>query len=204
MKKIIIVLTSLVLLGSQAFAQLIPGGGYLNTTITSGNESSSQNGFYAGASINMGLSGMKGLTFVPGAYLSLVESSSSADFAGLLSGEKRLTELVLNVPAYFAYTYGLSGGAKVFAFAGPSAQLGLFARRHTTTSGLFTDSTDTDLYTDSNGLNRLNIFVGGGIGFGISRFIVNVGYDYGLMDVYRSDKKSGNRANLHFGIGYEF
>lgn len=203
MKKIVLVITALVLLGSQAFAQLVPGAGYLNTTFTSGDSSSSQNGFYAGATLNMDISGMKGLGFLPGAYLLLTTSSTSGSFLGQ-SDQTNVMEISLNVPAYVRYTYGLSGGAKVFAYAGPSFQLGLVAKSHSKSSGWFSGESNTDLYAASYGLNRFNVLVGGGIGFGISRFIFNVGYDYGLMDIYKSDNRSGNRSNLHIGIGYEF
>ena len=207
MKKISILLAAFVL-ASPAFAQVVPGAGYLNSTFTSGNESNPMSGFYVGASIVMDITGAKGLAFVPGIYGSFVSSSSSSNvFGGLISGSKTSSSIDLNIPAYFMYTMGLSGGARFFAYAGPSAQLGLTAPTHSesTIPILGTGKSDGDLYSGNSGLNRFNVLVGGGIGFGISKLSVNVGYDYGLMNAYRGSGDTViNRANLHIGLGYSF
>ena len=209
MKKIAIVLAALVLAASPAFAQLIPGAGYMNSTLTSGSSTDTQNGFYAGASMEMGVSSVKGLSFVPGAYLSYITSTgtSSGNFV-IISGSSKstFTEVALNVPAYFKYGLSLSGGARVFAYAGPTAQIGLVSQTQTDTktSGLFSgeSSSVTNYYTGDSGFNRFNVYVGGGAGFGIGKFSINLGYDYGLMNVLRGSDKSANRANLHVGVSF--
>ena len=209
MKKIAIVLAALVLAASPAFAQLIPGAGDMNSTLTSGSSTDTQNGFYAGASMEMGVSSVKGLSFVPGAYLSYITSTgtSSGNFV-IISGSSKstFTEVALNVPAYFKYGLSLSGGARVFAYAGPTAQIGLVSQTQTDTktSGLFSgeSSSVTNYYTGDSGFNRFNVYVGGGAGFGIGKFSINLGYDYGLMNVLRGSDKSANRANLHVGVSF--
>ena len=209
MKKIAIVLAALVLTASPVFAQLIPGAGYVNSTLTSGSSTDTQNGFYAGASMEMGVSSVKGLSFVPGAYLSYITATgtTSGDFV-IISGSSKstFTELAINVPAYFKFGLSLSGGARVFAYAGPTAQIGLISQTQTDTktSGLFSgeSSSVTNYYSGDSGFNRFNIYIGGGAGFGIGKFAVNVGYDYGLMNVFRGVDKNANRANLHVGVSF--
>ena len=208
MKKIAILIAAFIL-SAPVFAQIIPGAGYINSTLSSGSSSSAQNGLYAGAFMEMGVLSVKGLSFVPGAYLSLITSTgtSSGDL-WIISGssKSKFTEVSINVPAYFKYGLNLSGGAVVFAYAGPTAQLGIISRTRTDTktSGLFSgeSSSVSDHYASDSGFNRFNVYIGGGIGFGISKFSINVGYDYGLMNVLRGSDKNANRANLHIGISY--
>ena len=216
MKRIITVLALFALMSGQAFAQLVPGAGYINSTLSvnrNGKVSSgTQNGFYAGASIKLDVPAVKGLGFVPGAYLSMISESSSNSssldlgFINLSQSNKTTyTEIALNVPLHFTYGLALSGGSKVFAYAGPTAQLGISSTIVSEDSGVITGSNTTDLYSGDKGYNRLNVFIGGGIGFAINRFNVNVGYDYGLMNVYRGvNDVTANRTNLHVGLGYSF
>lgn len=208
MKKIAILVAAF-MLSAPVFAQMIPGAGYINSTLSSGSSSESQNGLYAGASMEMGVPSVKGLTFVPGAYLSLITATgtTSGDFI-IISGSTKstFTEVAINVPAYFKYGIDFNGGARVFAYAGPTAQLGLFSKTNTDSqsSGLFSGKSSSvyDHYTSNTGYNRFNFYIGGGIGFGINKFSVNVGYDYGLMNVLRGVDRVANRANLHIGISY--
>ena len=210
MKKIAIILAAFIM-SAPAFAQLVPGAGYINSTLTSGSSSDTQNGFYAGASMEMGVSSVKGLSFVPGAYLSYITATgtTSGDLI-IISGSTKstFTEVAINVPAYFKYALILSGGARVFAYAGPTAQIGIISQTQTDskTSGLISgeSSSVTNYYTGDSGFNRFNVYFGGGAGFGIGKFSINAGYDYGLMNVLRGVDKNANRANLHIGVNYAF
>ena len=207
MKRIATVIAALVLAAAPAFAQVIPGAGYINSTLTSGSSSDTQNGFYAGASMEMGFSSVKGLSFVPGAYLSFITSTgtTSGDL-WIISGSSKstFTEVALNVPAHVKFGASLSGGARVFAYAGPTAQIGIISqtKTDTKTSGIISGESSSvdDYYAGDRGFNRFNLYVGGGVGFGFNQFSLNVGYDYGLMNVLRGVDKNANRANLHVGI----
>jgi hypothetical protein len=208
MKRIAIFLAALVL-ATPTFAQVIPGAGYVNSSLKSASSSDSQNGFYAGASVEMGVTAVKGLSFVPGAYLSMITSTgtSSGDF-WIISGSSKstFTELAVNVPAYLKYGLELSGGARIFAYAGPTAQIGIISqvKTDTTTSGIISgSSTNTkDYYAGDSGFNRFNLYLGGGLGFGFGKFSINAGYDYGLLNVMRGVDSNANRANLHVGVSY--
>ncbi|MBR3076236.1 MAG: outer membrane beta-barrel protein [Bacteroidales bacterium] len=204
MKKFTVLIAAIMLASVPAFSQVIPGAGYINSTFISGSTNSVQNGFYAGVSMDMKLSGLKGLSFVPGAYASLISSTSSGSFLGLVSGNGKSTEIDLSIPAYFKFTYGLSKDARVFAYAGPTAQIGVIAKSYSkTTSFLGSSESTRDLFSGSSGLNRFNVLIGGGVGFGFSQFSINVGYDYGLLNVYRGSSDTVmNRANLHVGVSF--
>ena len=61
----------------------------------------------------------------------------------------------------------------------------------------------TDNYKDSD-YNRLNVYLGGGIGMNAGGFMVTVGYDYGMMNQYKDDDHVAHRSNLKIGVGYAF
>ena len=92
----------------------------------------------------------------------------------------------------------------MFAYAGPTAQIGVIAKSYSkTTSFLGSSESTRDLFSGSSGLNRFNVLIGGGVGFGFSQFSINVGYDYGLLNVYRGSSDTVmNRANLHIGVSF--
>ena len=208
MKKIFsTVLASVMMLaGTSAFAQISVGAGYINSTLSGKSSSPTiSNGFYAGASFDMPLP-MKGLTFTPGAYLSLITGGTQGTLSvfglNLLSGKTTFSELALNVPAMLNYGYKLSGKSKVFAYAGPTFQLGLLSRTAGEASGIFSNSGVRDHYS-SGDFNRFNVYLGGGLGLEYSRIQFIIGYDYGLLNLYTGSGDSViNRANLHIGLGF--
>lgn len=204
MKKLAILFAAFVLAVAPAFGQVIPGAGYVNSTLTANGNNSVLNGFYVGGSTDLDIFGVKGLSLTPGAYASFLFSSSSGNLFGLISGTGHNTEIALNIPAYVKYSLGFSGSARIFAYAGPTVQVGILANSRTQTTSIIGSSDNTrDLFSGDTGLNRFNILVGGGIGFGYSKLSINVGYDYGLLNVYRGGRDTMmNRANLHVGISY--
>ena len=212
MKKILaIVLAAALFAGTNAFAQLYPGAGYINSTLSGQYNGNAQdpvnsNGFYAGASFNVALPG--GLAVAPGLYASLITNTSEGGvslFGVSQNSKSTFTEIALNVPVLANYTYALNRDAKVFAYAGPTFQLGLSSKTHTDASGVISGSSDTDHYADGD-FNKFNVYVGGGVGAEFAKILVTVGYDYGLMNLYAgsTDNTYYHRANLHIGVGYAF
>ena len=128
MKKFIsiVLAASLMLLGTQAFAQMSVNAGYLNSTLKTGNTSDNANGAFAGISFNIPLAG--GLGIAPGVYYSMLASKSgdAASIFGVnISGSSTFMEHAINVPVYLNYGYELTGDTKIFLFGGPTVQYGL-------------------------------------------------------------------------------
>ena len=200
MKKVLSTLlaASLMLLGTQAFAQVSVNAGYLNSTLATENSSANANGAYAGLSFNLPLAG--GIAVAPGVYYSMI-SGKSLDLGTIATGT--LTEHAVNVPVYLNYNVGLSRDTKFFVFGGPTLQYGL-ASNVKYSSGLLDGSLTTDNYKNSD-YNRMNVYLGGGLGMNAGGFIVTVGYDYGMMNQYKGDNAAScHRSNLKIGVGYEF
>ena len=213
MKKVfsILLAASLMLLGTQAFAQMSVNAGYLNSTQSFGDsntKSINSNGAYAGVSFNIPLSG--GFAVAPGVYYSMItnktEASGRIPFLDIpISGASTFMEHAINVPLYFNYGMDLARDTNVFIYAGPTAQYGLAST--TKLAGGVGESSADRTYNnyDNENYNRFNVYLGGGIGFQVSAIQITVGYDYGMMNLYKGDNATKtHRSNLKLGLGFVF
>ena len=214
MKKIFatILAASLMLVATEAFAQIHVGAGYVSSTLSGQYKGNAQdpeasNGFYAGGSFNIPLSGDLGVA--PGIYFSLItktDSDGGSAFGVSYSGKSTFTEMAINVPVMANYKYALSGDTKFFAYAGPTFQLGLSSKTYVEAGlGSFGYSGTGDHYADGD-YNKFNLYLGGGIGAEVAKFMIILGYDYGVLNLYAGDTENTayHRSNLHIGVGYAF
>ena len=211
MKKIFSTLlaASLMLLGTQAFAQMSVNAGYLNSTQSFANSNSksiNSNGAYAGVSFNIPLAG--GFAVAPGVYYSMITNKSGG--AGTILGipasaSSTFMEHAINVPVYFNYGRDLARDTNVFVYAGPTLQYGL-ASTTKLAGGVGEFSADKTYNNyDNENYNRFNVYLGGGIGFQVSAIQITVGYDYGMMNLYKGDNATKtHRSNLKLGLGFVF
>lgn len=197
------------LFGTQAFAQTSVNAGYLNSS-QSFNESSSKsinsNGAYAGVSINIPLSG--GFGIAPGLYYSMITNKDGSDGSILgipVSVSSTFVEHAVNVPLYLNYSLNLASDSNIFIFAGPTAQYGLASSTKLSGGvGEYSGDKKFDNYDNEN-YNRFNVYLGGGVGFQVSAIQITVGYDYGLMNLYKGDNAvKTHRSNLKLGLGFVF
>jgi hypothetical protein len=205
MKKVIFTLlaASLMLLGTNAFAQISVNAGYLNSTLASKNSTDNANGAYAGITFNIPVAG--GFGIAPGVYYSMLTSKDTANIGKLVSTSGTFMEHAINVPVYLNYAFDLSRDTKIFVFGGPTAQYGLAStvKYDANVAGVSGSSTVSNY--DNEDYNRLNVYLGGGIGFGISALQITVGYDYGMMNQYKGDNATQcHRSNLKLGVGFAF
>ena len=200
---------SLMLLGTQAFAQMSVNAGYLNSTqsfANSNTKSVNSNGAYAGVSFNIPLAGA--VSVAPGVYYSMITNKSGG--AGTILGipasaSSTFMEHAINVPVYFNYGLDLARDTNIFLYAGPTVQYGLSSTTKLA-GGVGEISADRvyDNYKDAD-YNRLNVYLGGGIGFKVSKILVSVGYDYGMMNLYKGENATKtHRSNLKLGVGFAF
>ena len=208
MKKILSTLlaASLMLLGTQAFAQMSVNAGYLNSTLKSANTTSNANGAYAGVSFNIPLAG--GIGIAPGVYYSMIGSKSSdggSIFGVNISGSNTFMEHAVNVPVYLNYAIELAHDTKVFLYGGPTLQYGLASTVKLDGSVGSASGSRTYNNYDYDDFNRMNVYLGGGMGFQISALQITVGYDYGMMNQYKGDNATKcHRSNLKLGVGFCF
>jgi len=200
MKKVISTLlaASMMLLGTQAFAQVSVHAGYLNTTAAQETKSVNGHGAYAGLSFNLPVAG--GLAIAPGVYYSMITSKTS-ELWGFASGT--LMEHAVNVPVYLNYGIEMNRDTKFFVFGGPTLQYGLASSTKHDVSAVGVSGTENNY--DNSSYNRMNVYLGGGIGVDVSGLMVTVGYDYGMMNQYKGDNvPKCHRSNLKIGVGFAF
>ena len=224
MKKIVVLLFTALAFSMAANAQLMTAStyrrqkidskvsfnaGYLNSTQgfkDSNTKSINSNGAYAGVSFNIPLAG--GVAIAPGVYYSMITNKSGG--AGTILGipasaTSTFIEHAINVPLYLNYGMELARDTKAFIFAGPTFQYGL-ASKTKLAGGVGEYSADRDYNNyDNQNYNRMNVYLGGGIGFQVSAIQITVGYDYGMMNLYKGDNAAKtHRSNLKLGVGFVF
>ena len=220
MKKFILIAAAL-LIGIQANAQLIFNGGYLHATeqtsiSEAGNTVSGTDlldGLYAGAKYRFGLDGItEGLSIAPGANLSfLFGRHAQTDLFDNFADKAILNQIALNVPVHVQYLFEITPDFKLEAWAGPTMQIGLYDR--------VIDNGDNptliyNQYKDIPGSVRtrpmaarslFNLYLGLGLGVEISELVhVNVGYDFGLLNLSKDSNINVTRGLLRIGLGYNF
>ena len=205
MKKIFSTLlaATLMLLGTQAFAQMSFNAGYLNSTLATKNNSDNANGAYAGISFNIPVAG--GLAVAPGVYYSLLTSKETAALGSVASGSGTFMEHAINVPVYLNYGIDLARDSRFFIFGGPTVQYGLASTVKYEGNVLGVSGSSTHNNYDNENFNRLNVYLGGGVGFTVAGIQLHVGYDYGMMNQYKGDNATPcHRSNLKLGVGFCF
>lgn len=221
MKKIFVsfLAASLMLLGTTANAQLVPGAGYLFASETSTyngktSDATSFHGFYVGASYNVPLA--YGLGVAPGLYLDMLlhnenEAAGSSTLGLAFNGSYR--ELALNLPVNLTYSLEL-GPVNLVAFAGPVFQCGLVSKTNLTDTiqgdilGFKFSKTIGDQvnhYDSEDPLrNRFNIYLGGGLGVQVGDIMFTVGYDHNLLDIDAIDNVKTGRNQIKAGVNIAF
>ena len=106
----------------------------------------------------------------------------------------------IEIPVRASYMLDL-GEAAVFAYAGPAFEFGLVNKSVTTI-----DETSTTLsaYGEEGALNRFNILAGAGVGVLYHDLFLNVGYDFGLLDLNKNDNSALRTGELKVGLGIKF
>ncbi len=225
MKKIyaIVLSAALVLLGTQAKAQLSVGAGYLNstetTTITNSNNSSSAglNGIYVGGQYNLPI--VAGLNIAPGLYLDMLFGGSKSEAAGTVfgipvsaNGSVKYTELALNIPVNLNYTFHVGSDFNVFLYAGPVLQYGLLSKSSANagaSAGAISiggnKPVETNNYDADNGSrNPFVVYLGGGAGIQAGALQVILGYDHSLTNISKNTNVNLGRSQIKIGVGYSF
>lgn len=109
----------------------------------------------------------------------------------------------LDIPARFTYTYPLTKSLKVFGFAGPNLNIGLFQTMKTTSTVSYIPSANTDLYKD-NVLNRINLQIGLGGGVQWKKYQLKASYDFGINNLNRSGSGNIYQKGWYISVAYDF
>lgn len=215
MKKVFatIFAAALFLMGTQAYAQVSVGAGFMNATdkvsTTGGGTTTTDkldlNGFYAGASYNLAIPAVNGLGLAPGAFVSALFGKD---------GDTKYTDVAVNIPVNVTFGYNLASDFKLVAFAGPALQIGLIDKSSYTSGGT---TTITDYYDEDNAAayKRFNVLLGVGAGIEVAnKYQIMVGFDFGLLPRYDDtitlpllgsvNQNVTRPMQIKIGVGYSF
>ena len=207
MKKVILTLAIVAAAATSAFAQdLSVGAGYLNSTTqtTARNTSSAfgMNGFYGGVGAQKDLNDFLGIS--TGLYYSYLTGTTTASvLGGFISGSTKMSEHYINVPVQLNLGFDLAKGVKLFAFAGPTVNVGLISK--SVASGSIAGqgaSTSTDNYADGSNYGRFDVLLGGGAGIKVANFKVFGGYNYGMLDRNNTADVAVHRSEIVVGVSF--
>lgn len=106
----------------------------------------------------------------------------------------------LEIPVRASYMLDL-GEASVFAYAGPAFEFGLVNKVVTTINET---STTLNAYGEDAAMSRFNILAGAGVGVLYHNLFLNVGYDFGLLDLNKNDNNGLHTSELKVGLGIKF
>ena len=207
MKKLILSLAIAAIAAGSAMAQVSVGAGYLNQTSKSSlseNSSSkgSSDGFYVGAAFSCPI--IAGLSVDPGVYYGFLTSSTDVNIAGFELANGKTQSHYLMIPIDLRYSFHALDFLDVFALAGPRFNVGLAS---TTTVSALGDAVEQkiDNYGENSSLQRFDFGLGVGIGFDLFQMVrIKVGYDWGLLDVNKTDAVTTNNSMLHAGVAFLF
>ena len=211
----IIACAAVMLLAGKANAQLGVNIGYapvtLTTATTIGNttttSTSEMEGFFAGVTYNYGINKDLCVAFGLQGRYNTKTSTGSANFVVVSGNDKSTTtQLLLDVPVLFNYSFPLGGSAKLTAFAGPTFSYALYGNTHVTTTTTIlgsssTSETDYPMYGDNSTNNRLDITAAFGLQFQYNDFRLFGGYRLGLSDLNTNDNIKTTSSGLFVGLG---
>ena len=208
MKRRLIILILLVAASSHSVsAQISAGAGYLKTHVTASQESGSGEGFYAGLSYRIPVSGA--FSIVPGLYFTRTEESGGEYLVDdMVLDYPFFIEKALVAPLHVQWSIDLPRDIRTFIYAGPSFQFGLTCE---SPSGLSNVPARNLYEKEEYGTthHRWNVLAGGGAGLSFpskstQRVFLTVGWDYGLVNLYEYKYLKSNRSLWKAGIGLEF
>ena len=206
MKKVLIAVLLLVAAAATSFAQLNIGAGYLGElhtsklTKNSDTEYGDMHGAYIGASYNICFKGDAGFGIAPGAYFK---------FLGDIHDDVFTHHTSVEVPVYLTYSLNVGSGL-FFAYAGPAFNVGITYKD----KWIGHDDSTVELYNyydkDNGTISRFDLKVGVGLGYAISSFQFNIGWDFGCLNQYRKNFITTNAESAyrihswHLGVAYMF
>lgn len=207
MKKFIITLAVLALGATAASAQnLSVSAAYLNSSfLASDQETAASNGFAVGVGAEKYFNQYLGVA--TGLYYSFLNQTveNGIGFGGIsATGKSSTNEHYFTLPIHVAGKVDF-GGFGLFAQAGPSLNLGLASSTKLTGSitGLGSTENTVDNYNESD-YGRFDVLIGGKLGVEVAGARVFVGYNYGLLDRFKSDNYSAHRSEISAGVSFLF
>ena len=183
------------IVGAQNASFSVKGG--LNMSNYYGDDLTDTNmklGFHIGVGADLGLSPNLAL------QTGLFYSAKGAKFSDKEEGDlidANITANYLQLPLHLAYKIDVTPGTKVVLHAGPYVAYGIGGKMKAGTLTI-------DTFDETVGFKPLDVGAGLGVGAEFGMFLVDIGWDMGLINISRG--KSGNikTQNAYLSLGVKF
>ena len=114
-----------------------------------------------------------------------------------------MSEHYINVPVQLNLGFDLAKGVKLFAFAGPTVNVGLISKSVATASVAgHGGSSSIDNYADNSNYGRFDVMLGGGAGIKVANFKIFGGYNYGMLDRNKATDVTVHRSEIVVGVSF--
>lgn len=181
---------------TSASAQLGIQAGYVNSKFSEVDDH--YNGFELGVNYQMPIMGGFGLDY--SLLYTLITRSEDSD----LFDDYKSTGHYLNLPVRVQFSYPINNSFSIFAYGGPNFTLGVGGKN---TRSVESVKIEQKWYGDDDNswdLNRFDILLGLGVGVRYNNIILKGGYDWGLIDLDKSDDDSMHRNQFNISLAYIF
>lgn len=124
----------------------------------------------------------------------------------LLQNEATCNPMYLQIPVHFAYKITVTPGMRVMLHAGPYAAYGVGGKsklKHQLTVFDEVVSSSVNLFS-GNRFKAFDAGLGLGVGAEFGSFLVDLGWDLGLVDVLKSDNVKSKNQNAYLSVGFKF
>lgn len=156
-------------------------------------------GFSIGFNHNFGL--YKGLRVATGAQFRMNKKIYENTVLGL-TGKVKNTQVLIDVPILFNYSFDLTPFLSVAPFVGPMASFGITGV--TKSSDPIVGESSYSWYGDNGNMKRFNLYAVFGADVIFNSFNLFGGYRLGLLDVDKYDQTTTKTKGFFVGIGITF
>lgn len=115
--------------------------------------------------------------------------------------EIKVNSMYLQLPVHYAYKLDVTPGTRIVLHGGPYLAYGI--------GGKITDGEEADTFGDDGIFKRFDAGLGIGVGAEFGPILLDLGWDFGLADIYNDDFFEGETGsvknmNAYLSVGYRF
>ncbi len=149
-------------------------------------------------------------SLLTGALYSVVYGSKVQNYSSADSVSYSTFGHAIDIPLRLTYSYPVNKNLKVFGFAGPNLNIGLFQPQKITAvmsaelkslTGI--ETRNYDLYKNAV-INRMNFQLGAGGGIQYKNYQLKAGYDFGINSINAVDTGSLHQSGWYVSFSYKF
>lgn len=140
----------------------------------------------------------------------LMFTTKGAKYTGELLGIKgdyTTRPMYLQLPVHFAYKLDVAPTTRIVFHGGPYAAVGVAGKSNLSVSAGDNElgkTESTPLFGDKGSLNRFDAGLGIGVGAEFGVFLVDLGWDFGLMNISKNENANMKNQNAYLSVGYKF